>query len=556
MPASFCIKTMPNLEDYTQVSNNFHWEDAEREFSTLSAKNYNCAFSEFTFDDKVALVWEGENQEKREFTFSDISKLSNKFGNYLKAIGVQKGDRVFFFLPRIPEIYYGFLGALKIGAVPGTLFPAFGPIALEERLKNSGTKVLVTNRELSERVDKVRANLPELQKVILVEDLAAELEKSSQDLEIACMNPEDSAFMLYTSATGNTPVCGIVIPHKAIVQQRLTAQWVLDLKREDVYWCTADPGWVTGIVYGIIAPWSLGITQVSFAGRFDPSKWYEIIQKYKVSVLYTAPTALRLLAKDPEAVKNFNISSLRQISSVGEALTPASIKWSLKTFKLPVYDTWWQTETGAMMVCNFPSLSIKQGSMGKPVPGIKALVVDENGKEVGLDQEGNLAFEPNWPSRMIDVWRNKARFDSYIKNGLYYSGDKVKKDKDGYFWFIGRADDIIKTSGERIAPFDVESSLMEHPSVLEVGVIGKPDQERGELIKAFIVLKPDFPPSDMLKEELKQHVKDHLAGHAYPREIEFVGQLPKNRAGKIVRRLLKARELGLPEGDTSTIINS
>lgn len=543
------LKIQPNLDDYNEVYRNFSWREFEKENLEKAGNKINASTlslepaSMEKLATKVALYWEGNGGKKITFTFGEWERYSNKVANFLHKLGVRKGDRVFFFLPRALELYYSFIGALKAGAIPGTLFAAFGQQALIDRLSNSDAKVLFTNKELRQRVEIIKEKLPKLEKVILIEALPNLLKEESEHFEVASLSPDDPAFMLYTSATGNTPVCGIVIPQKAVLQQQLTAQWVLDLKHEDIYWCTADPGWVTGVIYGIIAPWLLRISQVVFEGRFEPAKWYQILQDYKVTVWYTAPTALRMLAKDGKIVKQFDFSALRHICCVGEALTPASISWALEAFNLPIHDTWWQTETGAMMICNFPSLEIEIGAMGKPVPGIEALIVDEIGNALADNETGHLAFKPNWPSIMTDIWKNTPHLQSYLHHGLYFSGDRAKRDENGYFWYVGRADDVIKTSGERVAPFDVEASLMEHPSVLEVGVIGKPDSLRGEIIKAFIVLKPDFQPSEELKNELQLHVKANLAGHAYPREISFVNNLPKNNSGKIVRRVLKAWEI-------------
>lgn len=503
---------------------------------------------------KIALYWQSEEGKQQNFTFKELYLLSNQFGNLLKKAGIKKGERVFFFLPRVPLVYYGFIGALKIGAIPGTLFAAFAPQALEERLKNSGAKILVTNKELYSRVKKVEKNLPELKKVLLAENIEKLLTKASAELEPARMKPKDPAFMLYTSATGNTPVCGIVIPHQAFPQELATAKLVLNLKENDIYWCTADPGWVTGVVYGILTPWACGAAQIIYEGRFDAKKWYSLIEDFKVNIWYTAPTAIKMLKQAGEPlIKNFNLSSLKYIYSVGEALNPALIDWSLKYWKKPIYETYWQTETGAMMITTRPGQKIKPGSMGKPLPGIKAAIVDDKGKTLSLNKAGNLAFKPGWPSMMVDVWRNKKRYGHYFQNGWYLTGDKAYRDKDGYFWFVGRDIDMIKTSGERVGAFEVESSIMEYPGVLEAGVIGKPDPLRGEIIKAFVVLKSTLKPSEALKLKLQEYVKKNLAGHAYPREVEFVQSLPKNRSGKVVRRILKAKELGLPLGDTSTL---
>lgn len=553
------MKKNPNLIDYENASRNFSWEKVEKELGWGEKKNYNSAFFAIEQNaqnfrkNKTALYWEDENGERKKFTFQELSWLANQFGNFLKRKGIKKGERVFFFLPRVPELYFGFLGTLKIGAIAGTMFSAFGPQALYDRLANSAAKILVTNRELGKRVEMIKRKLPNLEKVIHVEDLAESLAKEEKDLKIVPVSPEDPAFMLYTSGTTGKPK-GVVHAHKAILQQYLTAKWVLDLKDEDIYWCTADPGWVTGIAYEILGSWAIGASSLVYSGRFAPEKWYQLIADYQVNVWYTAPTAIRMLmAAGKELVKKYNLSSLRHLCSVGEPLNPECILWGREAFGLTFHDNWWQTETGGILIANYPSLTIKLGSMGKPVPGIVAGIVDDNGQELPVKRIGNLAIKPGWPSMMKTIWRRPAKYKSYFKKGWYISGDLAYKDKDGYFWFVGRADDVIKTAGERVGPFEVESSLLEHPAVVEAGVIGKPDPLRGEIIKAFVVLKPSLKPTEALKEQLAQHVKTHLAGHAYPREIEFIDKLPKTRSGKIMRRVLKAKELGLPIGDTSTL---
>lgn len=347
---------------------------------------------------------------------------------------------------------------------------------------------------------------------------------------------------------------GVVHCHYAILQEHLTSKWVLDIHDEDILWCTADPGWVTGIGYTILGVWSIGASEVVYDGRFDPARWYEILEKYKVTVWYTAPTAIRMLEKAGEdLVKKYDLSNLRYLASVGEPLNPEPIRWGLKVFGLPFHDNWWQTETGGICIGNYPSLDIKLGSMGKPIPGVVAEIVNDKGKVLGPNQEGNLALRPGWPGMMRTIWRRPKKYKSYFVGKWYITGDLAYKDKDGYFWFIGRADDVIKTAGERVGPFEVESALVDTGKVVEAGVIGKPDPERGEIIKAFCVLKEGVEPSEKLKKELSFYVKKHLAGHAYPREIEFVDKLPKTRSGKIMRRVLKAKELGLPVGDISTL---
>jgi len=553
------LKKRPNLTDYEKTYKFFSWKEAEKELFWFPGKKLNAsynavdknAFSERR--NKIALYWEGAEGEKKKFTFYELAVFSNQFANFLKKQGVKRGDRVFFFLPRVPELYYGFLGTLKTGAIAGTLFAAFGPQALYDRLDNSDAKVLVTNKELKKRVDKVRGKLSSLKKIILVEELEEKLKKEKEVFDIVKTSPKDPAFMLYTSGTTGKPK-GVVHAHQAILHEHMTSKWVLDLKEDDVYWATADPGWVTGIAYEILGTWSNGASTLVYEGRFNPEKWYQLIDDYKVTVWYTAPTAIRMLAASgSKLLKKYDFSSLRHLASVGEPLNPEAVYWGLKAFNLPFHDNWWQTETGGILIANFPSLPIKPGSMGKPVPGIKAEIVSDKGKVLKVGEVGNLAIKPGWPSMMTKIWRRPKKYKSYFIGNWYISGDLAYKDKDGYFWFVGRTDDIIKTAGERVGPFEVESSLLEHEAVAEAGVIGKPDKIRGEIIKAFIVLKPGYKSSNKLEEELKKHVKIHLAGHAYPREIEFIDKLPKTRSGKIVRRLLKAREAGQPVGDVSTL---
>ena len=557
-----------NLSDYQKTYDKFSYDQYKGELDWFSGNRLNAAFNAVDRNaanfrkNKVALYWHGQDDQKQKFTFRELSLLSNQFGNLLKNLDVDKGDRVFFFLPRVPELYYGFLGTLKIGAIAGTLFSAFGHQALYDRLENSDAKVLVTNSDLLPRVKKILPQLPAL-KTVLVTDLktatgkfkslSRELKTASDELKVAHTKPSDPAFMLYTSGTTGKPK-GVIHQHYAILHEHLTAKWVLDIRDNDVYWCTADPGWVTGIAYEILGSWSNGASSLIYAGRFDPAKWYQLIDEYQVNVWYTAPTAIRMLAAaDHDLTKKFNLSSLRHLASVGEPLNPEAIAWGQKVFGLSFHDNWWQTETGGILIANFPGLKIKPGSMGKPVPGITAAIVDDNGKKVPVGHEGNLAIKPGWPRQMVKIWRRPEKYQSYFKAGWYISGDRARVDRDGYFWFIGRADDVIKTAGERVGPFEVESALVSHPKITEAAVIGKPDPVRGQIIKAFITLKQGVKPSEALKKDIASYVKKHLAGHAYPREIEFRDHLPKTRSGKIVRRLLKAQELGLPTGDTSTL---
>jgi acetyl-CoA synthetase len=550
----------PNLEEYEHAARTFTWKDARKYVDWVDG-GLNAAYNAVdrhvaTFRrSKVALFWEDEEGDQKKYTFEDISLLSNKIGNILKDFGVGRGDRVFLFLPRIPELYFCFLGILKVGGIAGTLFSAFQEQALADRLANSGAKVLLTTKELKPRVDAIRKRLPELEHILVVDDesFTKSVARAADSLHVARMDPDDYAFMLYTSGTTGKPK-GVVHSHRAVLQEHMTAHWVLDLRDDDVYWCTADPGWVTGIAYEILGSWSKGVAALVYAGRFDPDRWYALLDKYNVTVWYTAPTAIRMLmAGGIDLVKKHNLSHLRHLCSVGEPLNPEAIKWGLKAFGLPFHDTWWQTETGAICIANYPCMDIKIGSMGKPVPGLTAAIVDDRGRPLPPNTEGNIALKPKWPSMMHTIWRRPAKYKSYFAGGWYISGDRGMMDHDGYFWFIGRADDVIKTSGERVGPFEVESALVEHPAVVEAGVIGKPDPVRGEIIKAFVVVAKGTKPTEKLKKDLSEYVKKHLAGHAYPREVEFIDKLPKTRSGKIMRRILKAKEMGLPIGDTSTL---
>ncbi len=557
----------PNLKDYDETYRTFSWEDARKEVAFFEDGSLNAAYNavdKYRGTDKwekTALIWLDSDRTEKRYTFRQLSEESNRFANLLLKLGIKKGDRVFIFMPRIPQLYFAFLGILKTGAIAGTLFQAFGPAALKDRLGNSEAVAVVTHESLKERIYEVKGELPELKHIIVVGEAKegevpfSSAEGMSPEFSIAHTKEEDYAFMLYTSGTTGKPK-GVLHAHAACIQEHITAKWVLDLKEDDIYWCTADPGWVTGIAYTILGNWSNGVTTLIYNGRFSPDSWYKIIEDYKVSVWYTAPTAIRMLMKEGDEIpKKYDLSSLRYMCSVGEPLNPEAVVWGMKVFNKPFHDGWWQTETGAIMIANYPAMDVKPGSMGKPIPGVVAGVVDDNGNQLKTGEEGNLAIKRGWPSMMRAVWKNEDKYKSYFIGDWYISGDKASVDEDGYFWFVGRADDVIKTAGERVGPFEVESALIDHPAVAEAAVIGKPDELRGEIIKAFITLNKGYEKSDELKKEIQQFVKKHMAGHAYPREIDFMDSLPKTRSGKIMRRLLKAKELGLPIGDTSTLEN-
>jgi acetyl-CoA synthetase len=568
------IKKSPvkaNLEDYESVYSSFSWEEAKKEISYFPGGKVNAGYNAIDRHinngrrNKVALYTIGADNKLEKLTFQEIYEESNRIGNALKSVGVVKGDRVFVFLPRVAELYISTIAIAKIGAIAGPLFSAFGPDALRDRLIDSQAKVIITNKALKTKLDAIRDQLNDLEYVIVVDakdDELADGELSykslvaGQSAKLKCehMDPEDPLYLLYTSGTTGKPK-GIVHVHADILGHHMTSKWVLDLREDDVYWCTADPGWVTGTVYGIFGPWSNGASCVSYEGRFDANSWYALMDRLKVTVWYTAPTALRMLMKaGDEAVYKHSLASVRHICSVGEPLNPEVIRWGMKVYGLPIHDNWWQTETGMQLVSNLPCLPVKPGSMGRPLPGVCAAIVDDEGLEVASGQLGRLVVKPGWPSMLRKVWRNDEKFNEYFKiPGWYFSGDNAWQDEDGYFWFVGRADDVINTAGHRVGPFEVESALVEHPAVAEAGVIGKPDEERGEIIKAFIVLANNVEMTDKLLEDIKDYTKRQLAAHAYPREIEVRESLPKTRSGKIMRRLLKAWELGLPTGDTSSL---
>lgn len=558
-----------NLQDYDAYRENFSWENVKQHFSWHETGKVNMAYEAIDRHaedpekkDKLALIYSAPDREET-YSFGELSRLSNKFANVLRKYDASKGDRVFLFMPRSPEFYAAFFGILKIGAVAGPLFEAFMEQAVRDRLEDSEASILITTTELLERVP--YKELSNLKHIILIGDNTIdegdfidfnnEMEAASEEFEMEWVDLEDGMLLHYTSGSTGKPK-GVYHVHNAMIQHYATAEWVLDLKEDDVYWCTADPGWVTGTSYGIFGPWLHGVTNVIRGGRFTPESWYKTLETHRVTVWYTAPTALRMLVSHGEKeVEKYDLSSLRHILSVGEPLNPEVITWGMRAFDLRIHDTWWMTETGAQLIVNLPCNEIRPGSMGKPIPGVEASIVDHEGNELPPNQMGNLAIKEGWPAMMRTIWNNPGKYESYFINGWYVSGDSAYRDEDGYFWFQGRLDDVINTSGERVGPFEVESKLIEHPAVAEAGVIGKPHPERGEIIKAFITLNQGYEESAALLEEIRQFVKTDLSAHAAPREIEVKDSIPKTRSGKIMRRLLKSWELGLPTGDTSTLEN-
>ncbi|WP_373229971.1 acetate--CoA ligase [Cohnella sp.] len=555
------------MKSYEEAVKTFNWTDIEKQFSWATTGKVNMAYEAIDrhvingLGDKVALYY-SDSQRDESYTFSEMSKQSNRFGNVLRNLGVEKGDRVFIFMPRTPELYFSLFGALKVGAVVGPLFEAFMESAVRDRLQDSGAVAIVTTPSLLSRIP--RADLPDLKHVIVLGDSVEQgdgiidyrlvMADSSDEAEVTFLDREDGLILHYTSGSTGKPK-GVFHVQNAMLQHYHTGRVVLDLKEDDIYWCTADPGWVTGTSYGIFAPWLNGVTNVVRGGRFSPQDWYSTIQKYKITVWYSAPTAFRMLmGAGDDIVTGFDLNSLRHVLSVGEPLNPEVVRWGSKVYGQRIHDTWWMTETGGQLICNYPSMEIKPGSMGKPVPGVQAAIIDDQGNVLPPYRMGNLAIRTPWPSMMRKIFNNPTKYAEYFHiPGWYVSGDSAYMDEEGYFWFQGRIDDVINTSGERVGPFEVESKLVEHPAVAEAGVIGKPDPLRGEIIKAFISLREGYLPSDELKADIVRFVKEGLSAHASPREIEFKDKLPKTRSGKIMRRVLKAWELNLPTGDLSTI---
>ena len=518
-----------------------------------------------------AIKWLGKNGGVEDYSYSRLNELTNRFANVLRQLGVSRGDRVFVLAGRIPELYIAALGTLKTRSVFCPLFSAFGPEPIRARLTIGQAKVLVTTHSLYQRkVAAIRAAVPTLEHILLIGDdreptavagtvdFQRSLQQAGPSFTIEATNPEDMALLHFTSGTTGTPK-GAVHVHEAVVAHHITGQYALDFHPDDVFWCTADPGWVTGTSYGILAPLTNGITSIVDEADFDAARWYRILQDEQVTVWYTAPTAIRMMMKGgAAAARQYDLRRLRFLASVGEPLNPEAVVWGQEAFGRPFHDNWWQTETGGIMIANYAAMDIRPGSMGRPLPGIEAAIVHKT--EAGAievieqpGQQGELALRPGWPSMFRGYWNEPERYRKCFAGGWYLTGDLAKKDEDGYFWFVGRADDVIKTSGHLIGPFEVESVLVEHKAVAEAGVIGKPDPVAMEVVKAFVSLKDGYEPSEELRRELLGFARARLGAAVAPKEIVFLPTLPKTRSGKIMRRLLKARELGLPEGDTSTL---
>lgn len=565
----------PNLEDYEAARRDFAWDSVRAELSGLAGGGLNVAFEALDRHlaagrgDRLALRWIGKDDRIRDYTYAELTAAVNRFANVLTDLGLTRGDRVFCLASRLPELYIAALGTLKAGCVFSPLFSAFGPEPVRGRMEIGDASALVTTDALYRRkVAPWRDEMPGLKHVLLIGGGAGEIPgthrvnalmaEASDRFEAAATGPEDMALLHFTSGTTGKPK-GAVHVHGAVLHHYLTGKYALDLHPDDVFWCTADPGWVTGTSYGIIAPLLHGVTMIVDEAEFDAERWYRILQEQAVTVWYTAPTAIRMLMRlGGEIAAKYDLSALRFLASVGEPLNPEAVVWSTEVFGRPFHDNWWQTETGGIMIANYAAMPVKPGSMGRPLPGIEAAIVSHR-EGNGIDfietagEQGELALKTGWPSMFRGYLHEEERYRKCFVDGWYLTGDLAMRDSDGYFWFVGRTDDLIKSAGHLIGPFEVESALMEHPAVAEAGVIGIPDPVMGQAVKAFVALKPGYEPGDALNKELRGHARKRLGPAVAPKEIDFRTNLPKTRSGKIMRRLLKARELGLAEGDISTL---
>ena len=566
---------MSHFGSYEDRIKDFDWSLAEKELEYNDGDVINIGWyctdriCNMGKGEKTALLWEGFGGAEKKFTFNDIRIATNTIGSFLRELGVKNEDRVCLFMDRIPELYLGFLGVLKIGAIAQPLFSAFGDESLFVRLDNAQTTAIITTRKHVKKVRKIVEKMPYLKHIIIVDydgkkplrdrEVAFSLEEATPVEEFECFptKAESPSVLHYTSGTTGQPK-GVKHVHYSLISQYLTTKWVLDLHDDDIYWCTADPGWVTGTSYGIIGVWSLGVTQCVLDSGFSADAWYKFIDKHRITVWYSAPTAIRSLMKaGSEVVKNNDLSSLRHLASVGEPLNAEAVVWSQEVLGKPFHDTYWQTETGSMMLVNFPGMKVKPGSMGRPFPGITAVVLDPESLEPINEpgRPGLIGFKPGWPAMMRTYWNNEETYKSKFANGWYLPGDRSSIDTDGYFWFTGRDDDVINTGGHLVSPFEVESALLEHEAVAESAVVAKPDEVNMEVVKAFVTLKPGVEATPELELKIMNFIRKKLSSIAMPQEIEYMAQLPKTRSGKIMRRVLKAKEWGEEIGDTSTLEN-
>lgn len=536
---------------------------------------------------KVAIIWEGEPGDVKKMTYQQLYEEVNKFANALKKLGVKRGDRVTTYLPNIPEQAISLLACAKIGAIHSVVYGGFSAQALVDRITDAEAKIVITANasyrrgkviRLKETVDEAIQKCPSVEKVIVVkraEDVECPMQEGrdlwyheiikdeSTECETEVMDAEDILYILYTSGTTGKPK-GVVHVHGGyMVGIYKTLQWVFDIKDDDIFWCTADVGWVTGHSYIVYGPLIVGTTTVMYESVPDypnPDRWWEMIDRYGVTILYTAPTAIRALMKyGEEWPAKHKLDTLRILGTVGEPINPEAWVWYYRNIgkeRCPIMDTWWQTETGMFMITPVPTLPLKPGSATKPFPGIVAEIMDAKGNVLPPNTGGFLVIKRPWPAMLRTLYRDPERYKKTYWDklpGLYLTGDMARKDEDGYFWIQGRADDVVNIAGHRIGTMEVESALVSHEAVAEAAVIGVPDEVKGEVLKAFVILKKGVKGGDELKQTLKMHVRKEIGPIVIFKEIEFKDSLPKTRSGKIMRRVLKAQELGLPLGDISTL---
>ncbi len=566
---------MHNISSYEDTVKNFSWKIAEEELGYKPGEVINIG--EYCTDRicrngkayKLALIWQGHKGEVKKYTFNDMRILTNSIAGYMKNLGITPGERVCLFMDKVPELYLGFLAGLKLGAIVQPLFSAFGSESLITRLEDAKTSAIITQKKHLPKVRNIMKDMPYMKYVIIVDEtdpshlkereFILDIEKMEMldKFDIYPSTAETPSVLHYTSGTTGKPK-GAQHVHYSIISQYITTKYSLDLKEQDIYWCTADPGWVTGTSYGIIGPWANGVTQCVMDAGFTAENWYSFIERHRVSVWYSAPTAIRALMKEGEAaIKRHDLSSLRYLASIGEPLNAEAVIWSEKVFGMKFHDTYWQTETGSMVVSNYPCMKVKPGSMGKPFPGMEVGLVDIKTHKF-FDKKGVvgvIAVRPGWPAMFRAYWNNPEKYNEKFVDGWYLCGDRASIDEDGYFWFVGRDDDVINTAGHLVGPFEIESALLEHPAVAESAAVGKPDQINMEVVKAFVALKPGFEPSKMLELEIMNFIRKKLSPLAMPQEVEFVDSLPKTRSGKIMRRVLRAKEWGEEIGDLSTLEN-
>lgn len=540
-----------NLQDYDTASEGFAWEEmyAEADWDapdSLNIAHEVCDRHAEANPDRVALRYAGVDGEREERTFEEVAEQSNRFANLLSA-HIDRGDRVFSYMPRIPEHYVAMIGTLKAGGVWGSVNERFGAEGISYRLADCEASVVVTTEDNRATIASALEDVPSVEQVIVVggshdEDIDYHEAVAAADdtFETVQTSGEDDALLYYTSGTTG-PAKGVLHKHRWVVGVAATQRFAVDLQADDLYWSTADLGWLTGPI-NTLGAWFWGSQLFTYEGEFDPETWADLLDEFPVSVLFSVPTAYRMLREHEEVLDGVDLD-LRHALSIGEPLSAGIVEWGEEALGVTILDTYGQTETGNMIINNYPTMEIRPGSMGKPLPGVSATVVDpETGEELDSGETGIIAQKGDYPCFFAGYWDQPEKTEACFAGEWgewYLSGDLGHLDDDGYFWFEGRADDVIISSGYRIGPFEVEGSIGEHPAVTEGAVVPKPDEQRGNIVKAYIVLSEGHDPSEDLKDDIKQHVREELAAHEYPREIEFSEQLPKTITGKIRRTELR-----------------